>query len=90
MLRAYENEYCRVRTYLYEMDTEVKGLKTVRFKPRKEHGTSPLRNPENACYCPYDDLNKCNVNGIEMLAPCLEGKLINMNIYHSTHYLAMK
>jgi len=73
VVRTYETEFCRARKYTYEMDTEVKGLATVRFKPMKGLSESPLRNPDNECFCPYDDMMKCNMNGVETISPCMEG-----------------
>ncbi|OXA64156.1 Scavenger receptor class B member 1 [Folsomia candida] len=76
VLQVYESEYCRSRKYEYEMPTEVKEVKTVRFRPRKQHMQSPQNNPDNACYCPYEDLAKCGKDGIEILSPCMDGKPI--------------
>jgi hypothetical protein len=55
------------------MASMVKEVKTVRYKPKKQHMLSPSNNPDNACYCQYEDLAKCGKDGIETLSPCMDG-----------------
>lgn len=72
-MQTYELEYCRARTFHFEKDEMFKGVSAYFYKFRPDDLYSPEKNPDNWCFCPYDDASKCGVNGIGHLAPCMEG-----------------
>ncbi|ODN03060.1 Scavenger receptor class B member 1 [Orchesella cincta] len=72
-MQTFEIEYCRSRTFEYEKEEMLRGVQSFRYLFKKEDMFSPEKNPDNWCFCPYEDASKCNLNGIGHLAPCMEG-----------------
>jgi len=73
VMQVFYPEFCRSRNYKFEMYVISHDLKGMRFRIPPSFMESPAKNPENWCFCPYEEISRCGWDGIEYLTPCHEG-----------------
>lgn len=78
-LQMFSADLCRSLTLLYEKESEVKGIKTMRFTVDERILEDPIFNRDNMCYCtqPGNRFDNCPKTGAYQLNACKEGETQN-------------
>lgn len=66
----------------YIEDSEIRGIPTYKFGLPKELFLSPLRNPDNECFCPNKQDPLCMYDGVMDASPCKKGAPIALSLPH--------
>ncbi|CAL8080165.1 unnamed protein product [Orchesella dallaii] len=75
-------ELCRSVKWQYDRETITHGIPVSRFQfPDIK---TPAEDPDLWCFCPHDDLGKCDIHGIASLAACYQGVPI---MFSKPHFL---
>ncbi|RWS05681.1 CD36-like protein 1 [Dinothrombium tinctorium] len=67
-LRVFAFESCRSYELGFDSETEVKGIKTYRFKLLHSNFRNVKQNSENWCYC--EPRKNCSYDGVVNVSPC--------------------
>lgn len=70
-LYAFDPSVCRSIYLVFQRESEVKGIPTLRFVAPKEFFGAAKHFPQNSCYCLRKDVNDCDKDGLLELSHCL-------------------
>ncbi|XP_054159977.1 uncharacterized protein LOC128958187 [Oppia nitens] len=70
-LFAFDPSVCRSVAVIFQKESEVKGIPTLRFVAPNNFFGAAKYHKENSCYCLRKDVNDCNIEGVLELSHCM-------------------